>query len=50
MNNNKDGIYIETFFIQNGERHNLKITSMHDFVIILSNSMMNGVEKLIKEE
>jgi hypothetical protein len=45
----EDGVYIETFVIQNGERHNIKITSMKDAAIIFTDSLMDGFEKLVKE-
>ena len=41
-----DGCYMELFAVQNGTRYNSKIVSLKDASIILTNSLMDGIEKL----
>lgn len=41
-----DGIYMELFAVKNGVRYNAKTISMKDASTILTNSLMDGVEKL----
>ena len=43
---NDDGLYMELFAIKDGVRYNRKIINMKDVSIILSNGLMDGVEKL----
>ena len=43
-----DGIYMELFAVKNGVRYNAKIVNMKDASTILTNSLMDGVEKLWK--
>ena len=42
----KDGIYIELFSIKDGIRYNAKIIEMKDVVNILTNGLMDGIEKM----
>lgn len=44
--NLNDGIYIELFVVKDGIRYNAKIINMKEVTDILTNSLMNGVEKL----
>lgn len=47
--NNKamdDGIYMELFSVKDGVRFNYKVVNMRDFTTILTNSLMDGIEKL----
>lgn len=41
-----DGAYIELFAIKNGVRYNAKIINMKDMANILTNSLMDGIEKM----
>ena len=41
-----DGIYMELFAIKNGIRYNSKIVDIKDATNILTNSLIDGVEKL----
>ena len=41
-----DGCYIELFAVKNGVRHNVKIISVKELSIILTSSLMDGIEKL----
>ena len=41
-----DGIYIELFAMKDGVRYNTKIVNMKDVSVILTNSLMDGIEKL----
>lgn len=43
-----DGVYMELFCIKNGVRYNAKIINMKDVATILTNSLMDGIEKLWK--
>lgn len=43
-----DGIYIELFAIKNGIRYNAKIVDIKDMTSILTNSLMDGIEKMWK--
>lgn len=44
--NLNDGIYIELFVVNDGIRYNAKIINMREVTDILTNSLMDGVEKL----
>lgn len=41
-----DGCYIELFAVKNGLRYNAKVINLKDATQILTNSLMDGVEKL----
>lgn len=41
-----DGVYIELFTIKNGIRYNAKTIEMKDMANILTNSLMDGIEKM----
>lgn len=41
-----DGIYIELFAVKNGVRYNAKIIDMKDVSKILTNGLVDGIEKL----
>jgi hypothetical protein len=43
-----DGVYIELFAVKDGVRYNAKVVSMKDMSNILTNSLMDGIEKLWK--
>ena len=42
----EDGVYMELFAVKDGVRYDAKIVSMSEVAKILTNSMMDGVEKL----
>lgn len=44
--NVEDGIYIELFAVKDGVRYNSKIVNMRDVSTLLTNSLMDGIEKL----
>lgn len=44
--NVEDGVYIELFAVKGGVRYNSKIVNMRDVSILLTNSLMDGIEKL----
>lgn len=41
-----DGVYMELFAVKNGIRYNAKIVDMKDASTILTNGLMDGIEKL----
>ena len=41
-----DGIYMELFAVKDGVRYNAKIIDMKEATMVLTNSLMNGIEKL----
>lgn len=41
-----DGIYMELFAIKDGMRYNAKVMNMNEAVNILTNSLLDGIEKL----
>lgn len=41
-----DGIYIETFAVNNGIRYNNSVVNMRDVSTTLTSSLMDGLEKL----
>lgn len=41
-----DGIYVELFAVKDGVRYNAKIIDMKEVSIVLTNSLMNGIEEL----
>lgn len=41
-----DGIYMELFAVKNGVRYNAKIIDMKEVSTTLTNSLMDGIEKL----
>ena len=43
---NADGIYMELFAMKDGVRHNVKIVNIREMSQILTNSLMDGLEKL----
>lgn len=44
--NLNDGCYMELFAIRDGQRYNSKIVNLRDASTILTNSLMDGIEKL----
>ena len=50
VSNNKlqEGLYIEVFAIKDGIRYDSKIINIKDLSTILTGSLMDGIEKLIK--
>ena len=44
--NVKDGIYIELFAVKDGVRYNSKVVNIRDVSTLLTNSLMDGIEKL----
>lgn len=42
----EDGVYIELFAIKDGIRYNAKIVDIKELASILTNSLMDGIEKL----
>ena len=45
-----DGIYLEIFALKEGKRINFKIVSLRQLSNVLTNGLMNSVEKLIEIE
>ena len=45
-----DGIYLEIFVLKEGKRINFKIVSLRQLSNVLTNGLMNSVEKLIEIE
>ena len=41
-----DGIYMELFAVKDGVRYNAKIVDMKDVTNVLTNSIMDGIEKI----
>ena len=41
-----DGVYMELFAVKDGVRYNAKIIDMKEVSTILTNSLMDGIEKL----
>lgn len=41
-----DGVYIEFFAIKNGVRYNAKIIPLEKASVVLTNSLMDGIQKL----
>ena len=41
-----DGVYMELFAVKDGVRYNAKIVDMKDITNVLTNSLMDGIEKL----
>lgn len=44
-----DGIYVELFAVKDGVRYNAKILDMKDLTMTLTNSLVDGIEKLWEE-
>lgn len=44
--NVEDGIYIELFAVKDGVRYNSKVVNIRDVSTLLTNSLMDGIEKL----
>lgn len=47
-NRTNDGVYIEVFAIKNGVRYTAKVIEIKDMANILTNSLMDGIEKMLK--
>lgn len=41
-----DGIYMQLFCVKNGVRYDMKVVNLKDVSTILTNSLMDGIEKL----
>lgn len=41
-----DGVYMELFVVKDGIKYNAKIVDMKDVTKVLTNSLMDGIEKL----
>ena len=46
----EDGIYLEIFAIKEGKRINFKIVSLRQLSKVLTNGLMNGLEKIVEIE
>lgn len=44
-----DGIYVELFAVKDGVRYNAKILDMKEMTMILTNGLVDGIEKLWEE-
>lgn len=44
---NNDGIYIEVFAVKDGVRYNAQTISLNNVSKILTNSLLDGVQKII---
>jgi len=45
----EDGIYFEIFAIKDGERYNSHTINIKDVSRILTNSLLDGVEKIVTQ-
>ena len=45
-----DGVYIELFCVKDGVRYNSHITDIKDVTKILTNGLMDGIEKVVMGE
>jgi hypothetical protein len=45
-----DGVYMELFAVKDGVRYNAKILNMKDATLILTNGLVDGIEKLWEEK
>lgn len=43
-----DGTYAQLFAVKDGKRYDAKVINFKDIAIILTNGLMNGIEKLWK--
>lgn len=43
-----DGIYMQLFCVKDGVRYDMKVVNLKDVSTILTNSLMDGIEKLYK--
>ena len=43
-----DGIYMQLFCVKDGVRYDMKVIDLKDVSTILTNSLMDGIEKLCK--
>lgn len=43
-----DGIYMQLFCVKNGVRYDMKVVNLKEASTILTNSLMDGIEKLYK--
>lgn len=41
-----DGIYVELFAVKDGARYNAKVLDMKEMTMILTNGLVDGIEKL----
>lgn len=41
-----DGMYVEFFVVKDGVRYNLKTADMKNVSVTLTNSLMDGIEKI----
>ena len=41
-----DGIYMQLFCVKNGVRYDMKVVNLKEVSTILTNSLMDGIEKL----
>lgn len=41
-----DGIYMQLFCVKDGVRYDMKVVNLKDVSTILTNSLMDGIEKL----
>ena len=42
-----DGVYIEVFAVKDGVRYNAQVISLNDVTKILTNSLLDGIQKII---
>lgn len=42
----EDGVYMELFAVKDGVRYNAKVVSMQEASVVLTNGLMDGIEKL----
>lgn len=43
-----DGVYMQLFCVKDGVRYDMKVVSLKDVSVVLTNSLMDGIEKLYK--
>lgn len=44
-----DGVYIQLFAVKDGKRYDLKVITLKELSTVLTNGLMDGLEKVIKD-
>lgn len=47
--NREDGVYAQLFAVKDGVRYDTKVVSLKELSLTLTNSIMDGLEKVIKD-
>lgn len=43
-----DGVYMQLFAVKNGVRYDIKVVSMSEIAVTLTNSLMDGIDKIVR--